>query len=113
MLRPTCTLLAALALPLASLAQTADSPATETDAGSDAPVAEIWLPSLLTDTPQQGFDLAIAMARRAVTTAQTDTAVLKALRPGYAADAGSLIEVSGVAAAWFATIAAANDHWRE
>lgn len=111
MLRQTCTLLAALALPLASLAQTADSPQTE--AATDAPAAELWLPSLMTDTPQQGFELAITMARRAVTTTQTDTTVLKALRPGYAADAGSLIEVSGVAASWFATIAAANDHWRE
>ncbi|SIR00332.1 Hexameric tyrosine-coordinated heme protein (HTHP) [Paracoccus thiocyanatus] len=65
------------------------------------------------DTPQQGFDLAIVMARRAVKTTQPDVAVLKAQRPRYAGDAASLIDVSAVAAAWFATIAAANDYWRE
>ena len=111
MLRQICTLVVVLALlPFASPAQTSDSsPAT----GDDAPAAETWLPTLQTETPQQGFDLAISMARRAVKTTQPDVEVLKAERPGYAADAGSLIDISGVAAAWFATIAAANDHWRE
>lgn len=110
MLRRTSFLLAALVLlPAAGPVQTADSAATD----MNAPVAEVWLPTLLTDTPQQGFELAVGMARRAVKTAQPDVEVLKSLRPGYATDAGSLIELSGVAAAWFATIAAANDYWRE
>jgi len=38
---------------------------------------------------------------------------LHKLRPNYAHDPQSLIGVSGVAATWFATIAAANDYWRE
>jgi hypothetical protein len=72
-----------------------------------------WLPSLITETPEEGFDLAIVMARRGVTTTQTDRTILHALRPAYSHDPDSLIEVSGVVAAYFATIAAANDYWRE
>ncbi len=72
-----------------------------------------WLPSLITGTPEQGFALAIAMARRGVTTIQQDRAVLHAARPAYAHDPDSLIEASGVVAAYFATIAAANEYWRE
>ncbi|UFS67315.1 hexameric tyrosine-coordinated heme protein [Paracoccus denitrificans] len=107
MVRPSCILAASLALlPAAGLAQGGQpAPATATE--------ETWLPTLQVDTPQQGFDLAIGMARRAVGTTQPDVAVLKAGRPGYAEDAARLIDVSGVAAAWFATIAAANDYWRE
>jgi hypothetical protein len=37
---------------------------------------------------------------------------LKKLRPDYAGDADSLIQASGVVATYFATIAAANDHWK-
>lgn len=72
-----------------------------------------WLPSLMTETPEEGFDLAVTMAREAVTTTQTDTDVLHAVRPAYAHDPQSLIDVSGVVATWFATVAAANDYWRE
>ncbi|MCJ1902652.1 hexameric tyrosine-coordinated heme protein [Paracoccus versutus] len=107
MVRSSCILAASLALlPAAGLAQGGQpAPATAAE--------ETWLPTLQVDTPQQGFDLAIGMARRAVRTTQPDVAALRAGRPGYAADAGRLIDVSAVAAAWFATIAAANDYWRE
>jgi hypothetical protein len=72
-----------------------------------------WLPSLITETPEEGFDLAVRVARRAVTTTQGDTAILHALRPAYSHDPNSLIEVSGVVASYFATIAEANEYWRE
>lgn len=68
--------------------------------------------SLLTDTPEEGFALAITLARRGVTTTQTDPDVLHALRPGYAHDADALIAVSHVVAVHFQTVAAANDYWR-
>lgn len=74
---------------------------------------ESWLPSLVTETPEQGFDLAISMARKAVTTTQTDIDTLHALRPAYAHDPNSLIGVSGVVATYFATIAEANNFWRD
>lgn len=79
---------------------------TQEDEGS-------WLPSLLTDTPAQGFDLAVSMAREAVTTTQTDTDVLFALRPNYSRDPQSLIDVSGVVARYFAIVAEANEYWRD
>lgn len=68
--------------------------------------------SLLTDTPEEGFALAITLSRRAVTETQPDTDVLHALRPGYAHDAEALIAVSHVVAVHFQTVAAANDYWR-
>lgn len=72
-----------------------------------------WLPSLVTETPAEGFDLAVTMARTAVKTTQPDVETLHKLRPNYAHDPDSLIDASGVVAAYFATIAAANDYWRE
>ncbi len=96
---------------LATAAMLAAAPAIAQDA--PAPAAESWLPSLLTDTPEAGFDLAVAMARRAVKTTQPDVDTLHKLRPAYAHDPDSLIDVSGVVAAYFATVAAANDYWRD
>lgn len=110
MIRHICILAALVLLPPASQAQTADTPAP---AAGAAAAAETWLPTLQVDTPQAGFDLAITMARRAVKTTQPDVEVLKAGRKDYAVDADSLIDVSGVAASWFATVAAANDYWRK
>src|SRR6056297_2469894 len=72
-----------------------------------------WLPSLVKETPEQGFDLAISMARKAVTATQTDTEILHALRPNYSHDPESLIDVSGVVASYFATVAEANGYWLE
>lgn len=94
------------ALTLAALA-TLGGPAI----AQDAP--QSWLPSLMTETPEAGFALALTMARKAVTTTQTDVDTLHKLRPNYAHDPQSLIAVSGVAAAWFSTIAEANGYWRE
>ncbi|WP_193140928.1 MULTISPECIES: hexameric tyrosine-coordinated heme protein [unclassified Meridianimarinicoccus] len=71
-----------------------------------------WLPSLRTDTPEAGFQLAITMARRAVKATQPDMDTLKKLRPAYAGDSDSLIQASGVVANYFATVAAANDYWK-
>src|SRR5690625_1580551 len=51
---------------------------------------EPWLPSLMTETPAEGFDLAITMARKAVTTTQTDKDTLHKLRPNYSHDPDSL-----------------------
>lgn len=110
-MRKFLTMLAAsLAFALPALAQDTGPPAA---AGDAAPDATPWLTSLITETPQAGFDLAITMARKAVTTTQPDKNVLHQLRPNYAHDPQGLIGVSGVAAAWFATIAAANDYWHE
>lgn len=94
-----------------TLAQDANQPADGAAPSAEAEAS--WLPSLLTDTPEEGFDLAVTMARKAVTTTQTDIDILHSLRPAYAHDPGSLIGVAGVVAAYFSTIASANDYWRK
>ena len=71
-----------------------------------------WLPTLKTATPQEGYDLAVNMARVAVKLTQPDAEVRDRLRPDYAEDAGALIAVSQVVATHFATVAAANDYWK-
>ena len=71
-----------------------------------------WLTTLITDTPQEGFELAITLSRRGVKYTQPDTEVLKALRPEYAGSADGLTSASQVVALNFATVAAANGYWR-
>ena len=71
-----------------------------------------WLPTLTTATPTEGFELAIKLSRMAIKATQPDAAMPDRLRPDYAEDADSLIAVSQVVATNFATIAAANGHWR-
>ncbi|PKP73676.1 MAG: peroxidase [Alphaproteobacteria bacterium HGW-Alphaproteobacteria-6] len=74
---------------------------------------ENWLPTLIAPTPSEGYDLAIKLARIAVKKTQPDAAERERLRPEYAGDADALIAVSAVVATHFATIAAANQYWRE
>jgi hypothetical protein len=69
--------------------------------------------SLTTATPEEGFQLAITLARKGVTETQPDKEVLEKLRPAYAHDPDSLIAASQVVAIHFQTIAAANDYWRD
>ncbi len=73
---------------------------------------EIWLPSLITATPQEGFDLAVKMSRMGVKTTQPDVSVLKELRSDYANNADSLTAASQVIAVNFQTVSAANNYWR-
>lgn len=69
--------------------------------------------TLITATPQDGRELAIKLARLVVKATQPDEEVRKRLREVYANDASFLIQVSQVTAIEFATIAAANDYWRQ
>ncbi len=75
-------------------------------------MADTWLTSLITATPQEGFELAITLSRRGVKYTQPDTEVLHALRPEYAHDADALTAASHVIALNFQTVAAANKYWR-
>lgn len=88
------------------------SPVLASETGETA-ADEEWLTSLITDTPAEGFDLAVRLARRGVTTTQPDKSVLMSERPKYARDAEDLIAASHVVAVHFQTIAAANDYWRD
>lgn len=73
---------------------------------------DLWLPSLQTENPQEGFELAITLSRRGVKYTQPDVEVLKRLRLDYAENADSLTAASQVIAINFQTIAAANNYWR-
>lgn len=68
--------------------------------------------NLITETPEQGFQLAIQLARKGVTSTQTDKDVLFMLRDVYSKDPDALIASSHVIAVHFQTVAAANNYWR-
>lgn len=72
-----------------------------------------WLPTLKTTTPQEGYELAVKMARVAIKMTQPDAEVRDKLRPVYAENADALIASSQVVATHFATVAAANGYWRD
>jgi len=88
------------------------SPVLASDAPENAPDEE-WLTSLITNTPAEGFNLAVRLSRRSVTTIQPDKSILVAERPEYASEAEGLIAASHVVAVYFQTISAANDFWRD
>lgn len=50
-------------------------------------MSDIWLSTLMTETPQEGFELAVLLSRRGVKTTQPDVEVLKKMRPIYANNA--------------------------
>lgn len=73
---------------------------------------ESWLKTLKTATPQEGFELAITLSQKGVEYTQPSLEIRKMLRPRYSRNADSLISVSGVIAANFQTVAAANNYWQ-
>ena len=76
-------------------------------------MSESWLPSLETETPEEGYQLAVKLARVAVRLTQPDAAIRQALRAKYADDHDSLIAISQVVATHFQTVAAANRYWAD
>ncbi|MFA5528224.1 MAG: hexameric tyrosine-coordinated heme protein [Peptostreptococcales bacterium] len=74
---------------------------------------EMWLTSLKTNTPQEGFELAIKLSQKGVEYTQPSEEIRKRLRPIYSQNANSLIFASNVIAANFQTVAAANNYWGE
>ncbi|HPX92582.1 MAG TPA: hexameric tyrosine-coordinated heme protein [Bacillota bacterium] len=74
---------------------------------------DIWLKTLKTETPQEGFELAITLARKGVAYTQPDASIRDRLRPVYSEDADSLTAASQVVAINFQTVAAANNYWKE
>lgn len=75
-------------------------------------MSDFWLGSLITETPQAGFELAIKLSRMGVKYTQPSAEVRDRLRPQYGEDATALIATSQVVATNFQTIAAANNYWR-
>jgi hypothetical protein len=68
--------------------------------------------SLITDTPEEGFQVAVQLARKGVTTTQPNKEVLFMLRDVYSNDPDALIASSQVIAIHFQTVAAANNYWQ-
>ncbi|WP_201861237.1 hexameric tyrosine-coordinated heme protein [Microvirga soli] len=75
-------------------------------------MTDSWLSSLVTGTPQEGFDLAVKLSRMGVKLTQPSDQVRDKLRAAYEQDSAQLIAISQVIAIHFQTIAAANNHWR-
>jgi len=70
------------------------------------------LKSLQTDTPEEGFDLAVKLAQKGVEVTQPSVSIRKKLRPKYSKNADSLIAASQVIAIHYQTVAAANNYWK-
>ena len=73
---------------------------------------ETWLPTLNTNTPQEGFELAVKLSRLAVMVAQSYDDDSQRTRPMELDGASQLVGAAHVIALNFQTIAAANDWWR-
>ncbi|WP_233880830.1 hexameric tyrosine-coordinated heme protein [Virgibacillus halodenitrificans] len=71
-----------------------------------------WLTTLQTDTPQEGFELAITLARKGVGYTQPSAEIREKIRTVYEDNADSLIASSQVIAIHYQTVAAANNYWK-
>ncbi len=76
-------------------------------------MSDIWLPSLTTETPQAGFELAVKMSRTSIKLIQPSDDIRLNLRAAYDHDTAQLIASSQVIAMNFQTVAAANNWWRD
>lgn len=70
------------------------------------------IPTLKTNTPAEGRELAIKLARKTIASIQPDGEVRQALRPNYDSDAALLMQAGHIVAVEFQTIAAANNYWQ-
>ena len=77
------------------------------------PMSDLWLSTLKTATPQEGYELAIKLSRMGIKYTQPSDEVRQKLRDDYANNADSLTAVSQVVATNFQTVAAANNYWNE
>lgn len=75
-------------------------------------MTDSWLPTLLTDTPEAGYALAVKLSRTAVKLTQPSAEIRERVRAEYSDDFAGLIAISHVVATNFQTVAAANGYWR-
>lgn len=68
--------------------------------------------SLITETPEAGRALAVKMARLIIKITQPNAEAREKMRPTYANDAAMLIAIGQTVATEFATIAEANNYWK-
>lgn len=82
-------------------------------ASGEMQASDNYMPSLITDTPYEGRQLAIKIVRKTIGTIQTDTAAKHRVRAKYAEDPALLMNAAELVAIEFKTIAIANNYWRE
>ncbi len=82
------------------------------DAPAMAP-ADDYVPSLITDTPLQGRQLAITLVRKTIGSIQKDGDAKRRVREKYEEDPVMLMRAAELVAIEFRTIAEANDYWRD
>jgi len=73
---------------------------------------ETWIKSLQTDTPQEGFELAIKLAQKGVEYTQPNENIRKRIRPIYSKSGSDLIAASQVISIHYQTVAVANNYWQ-
>ena len=72
-----------------------------------------YVPSLITDTPLQGRQLAITLVRKTIGSIQRDDAAKQRVREKYEEDPEMLMQAAAMVTAEFRIIAEANDYWRD
>ncbi|MEM7277915.1 MAG: hexameric tyrosine-coordinated heme protein [Pseudomonadota bacterium] len=72
-----------------------------------------YVPSLMTNTPYEGRQLAITLARKSIHEMQSDPEIKARIRRDYSQNGADLIAAGHVIATEFRTIAEANDYWRQ
>jgi hypothetical protein len=73
---------------------------------------DLWLPTLTTDTPQSGLELAVKLSDLGFMLSQRSEDGRPALRTTHNYAQSQLIAAAHVIALNFQTVAAANDWWR-
>lgn len=71
------------------------------------------LTSLITETPEEGYQLAVQLSRKAISSMLPDSEARKKLYPEYIGDARNLTHASEVVAVHFQTISHANNFWKD
>lgn len=69
--------------------------------------------SLITETPEEGYQLAVQLSRKAISTMVPDLETRKKMYPDYIGDAKNLTHASEVVAIHFHTISQANNFWKD
>jgi Hexameric tyrosine-coordinated heme protein (HTHP) len=77
------------------------------------PISLIPANTLITSTAEEGRQLAVKMARLIIKLTQPDEGKRVQMRDAYANDPMMLIEIGKTVAIEFATIAAANNYWKD
>lgn len=75
--------------------------------------ADDYVPSLITDTPLQGRQLAITLVRKTIGSIQKDGDAKRRVREQYEEDPMMLMRAAELVALEFQVIAQANDYWRD